>query len=470
MAQISHWNNSRKLSDAGLKYIRHFQNNYVITPTDKAPGNFSIVCKQLYLSSIADECGITIQNGRVTCSGNATYTLSRFTDPVKLHQQLIKAYGFSCSTPCSRLPLIFATPKLHKPIPKMRFIVAARQSSLKTYEVAVKHILMHYTKHFKNYCQKSQAFSGNTLYVSIKDSHTVARTLNKLHNAKTLFSADFTALYPSLDHNTIKQAIIRIISLCHKNAKSDYLDISNINRIRYCNLQTLGRRIFRKEAIIHMCFELLSNSFMSFANVTLHQVKGVPMGGNASCALADLTLSWYEFQYLHSHPLNKNQRILRYVDDCLAININNFQEISKTIYPAELQLNDTSITDKETNFLDLHIKIKSDGKIDTRIYSKTDPFTFRIIRYFRADCNVPCTMPYGVFSSQILRFLRLTNQTDDFWLRSIAIIKEYIELGFAKQHLFKCFLKTIYQHNTLAHQLILNMSRKAILYKLSQSV
>ena len=59
----------------------------------------------------------------------------------------------------------------------------------------------------------------------------------------------------------------------------------------------------------------------------------------------------------------------RYLDDLLNIDNNFFDSIVNRIYPSELQLTKTNVSDTEASFLDLHLPI-SDGFVQTKIYDK----------------------------------------------------------------------------------------------------
>ena len=65
----------------------------------------------------------------------------------------------------------------------------------------------------------------------------------------------------------------------------------------------------------------------------------------------------------------------RYLDDLLEINNNFFDSMVNRIYPLELQLNKTNVSDAEASFLDLHLSI-SGGFVKTKIYGKRDDFDF----------------------------------------------------------------------------------------------
>ena len=48
------------------------------------------------------------------------------------------------------------------------------------------------------------------------------------------------------------------------------------------------------------------------------------------------------------------------------------------IYPTELEIKDTTDTDTSASYLDLHLKIDSEGRLRTKLYEKRDDFNFPI--------------------------------------------------------------------------------------------
>ena len=55
----------------------------------------------------------------------------------------------------------------------------------------------------------------------------------------------------------------------------------------------------------------------------------------------------------------------RYIDDLISADNKRFKEYVPHIYPKEFILKQTNQNDKEAEYLDLSIKIKDDGNIDT---------------------------------------------------------------------------------------------------------
>ena len=57
------------------------------------------------------------------------------------------------------------------------------------------------------------------------------------------------------------------------------------------------------------------------------------------------------------------------------------------MYPIELEIKDTTETDKSASYLDLHLDIDSNGWLGTKIYDKTDDFP--IVYFPFMSNNIP---------------------------------------------------------------------------------
>ena len=67
-------------------------------------------------------------------------------------------------------------------------------------------------------------------------------------------------------------------------------------------------------------------------------------------------------------------------------------------------LNKTNNVPTTANYLDLNIEIIND-KFVTRLYDKRRDYNFKIISLLQMSSNVPTNPTYGVFISQVHRFL-----------------------------------------------------------------
>ena len=85
------------------------------------------------------------------------------------------------------------------------------------------------------------------------------------------------------------------------------------------------------------------------------------------------------------------------------------------IYLTELQLNKITSSDTESSFwtLDLDLSIVN-GIVLTKIYNNLDDFNFEKVNFPFLDGDVPRSPSYGVYISQLIRFVRVCSNVDDF--------------------------------------------------------
>ena len=65
----------------------------------------------------------------------------------------------------------------------------------------------------------------------------------------------------------------------------------------------------------------------------------------------------------------------------------------------------------------LHLSIL-DGFISCQIYDKRDDFDFEIVNFPYLDWDIPCRTSYGIYSSQRIRFARVSSHVSDFNTRN----------------------------------------------------
>ena len=63
----------------------------------------------------------------------------------------------------------------------------------------------------------------------------------------------------------------------------------------------------------------------------------------------------------------------------------------------------------------------------TSVYHKVDDFSFPVILYTFPGINVPIKMGYNVFSSLILRFVRICSVKDDFVERAEKVFFHHVK-------------------------------------------
>ena len=132
--------------------------------------------------------------------------------------------------------------------------------------------------------------------------------------------------------------------------------------------------------------------------------------------LASIFLYSYEADFIQSE-LSAGKKLLgsqfkftyRDFDDVLSINNPDFENYMDQIYPAELQVKNTTGSNSFTSafYLDLLLSIWRDGQRRTVLYKKCDHFNFYITNFPFLSCNIPTLQAYGVFISQLMWFARI---------------------------------------------------------------
>ena len=93
----------------------------------------------------------------------------------------------------------------------------------------------------------------------------------------------------------------------------------------------------------------------------------------------------------------------RYIDNVLSIKNPEFENYLGQIYPAELEIKDTTESTTSASYLDLLLSIGRDGQLHTSIYDKRDDFNFPFTNFPFLSSNIPSSPAYSVFISQLIR-------------------------------------------------------------------
>ena len=183
--------------------------------------------------------------------------------------------------------------------------------------------------------------------------------------------------------------------------------------------------------MIYVKGQVLTSSWDSYG-----QVVGIPMGTNCAPLVADLFLFCYERDFMMSLSDDNQADVIdafnttsRYLDDILNINNVYFDNMVSQIYPSELQLNKANASDTEAAFLDLHLSISNDI-VSTKIYDKRDDFDFEIVNFPFLDGDVPRSTSYGVYISQLIRFVRASSYVADFNTRNKLLTQKLLKQGY----------------------------------------
>ena len=106
------------------------------------------------------------------------------------------------------------------------------------------------------------------------------------------------------------------------------------------------------------------------------------------------------------------------------------------MYPAELEIKDTTESTTSASYLDLLLSIGRDGQLlHTSIYDKRDDFNFHITYFPFLSSNIPSSPAYGVFISQLIRYARACSSYECFILRARRLSSKLLKQGYLVERL-----------------------------------
>ncbi len=449
------------------KYLDNLQSRFVLVPADKASNNIIIVCKKFYYTVLIKELQIGENNT------NATYQPVNITlkEIVDKHVLYLLKHTIALSEKEKDLPRIYWTPKLHKDPYKFRFIAGSRHCSTKKVSIyltkgleCIKHSLV-------AYCSAIYNNSGIDCMWILKNSQELLESLKSgcVTDFKCVTSWDFSTLYTTIEHQDLKNKIIKMIKKFFPFGK--HMNISD-RKAFFSDKDQKGYIKFYLDSFIDIFEFLIDNIYIVFGESVYRQVIGIPMGTNCAPLLADLYLSAYEFEFVQNLMSSKRlylarqfNHTYRYIDDLISINNPNFAVHVHDIYPPFLELKNVTDSDDGTSYLDLYLHKGNSGELKTKLYDKRDDFDFTIVNYPFMDSNIPKCPAYGVYVSRLVAFARACSVFGDFFDRHLHLAKKLCHQGFSKSQLQKTFVKFAQNHENLVskYQIDLQAHIKQIL-------
>ena len=83
------------------------------------------------------------------------------------------------------------------------------------------------------------------------------------------------------------------------------------------------------------------------------------------------------------------------------------------------------------------------------LYDKRDDFSFRIVNFPHMDSNIPTNLAYGVYISQLVRYVRICTWKLDFIHRLRRLSSRLLHQGFKSTLLRKSFTKFFKRHSAI---------------------
>ena len=149
-----------------------------------------------------------------------------------------------------------------------------------------------------------------------------------------MITYDFSTLYTSIPHVKLKEEIKLLVEKAYNGMNKKFIKVTK-SRAYWSHSKTTH---IACNELTHMIEWLIDNTYVIVGNQVLRQTIGIPMGTDCAPFLANLFLFSYEFRYLNNllkqrnfTVLNKFRRCVRYIDDVLLINNDNFLKDRKSV-------------------------------------------------------------------------------------------------------------------------------------------
>ena len=295
---------------------------------------------------------------------------------------------------------------------------------------------MHAEIRYTGAIEQQRGYSFNW---SVNNSAQVKSKIQARQCNGKLTIADFSTLYTAFEHDIIIGSMAYLTELLFKHASATYVAISKTSA--YFHSHDKGnRQRLTKQDVMQLIDLVVTNSYVSHTGIIFWQRKGLPMGGNASPALADLCLSVLEYKYIMSHP-SEGRRLSatsRYIDDILTVNTELMATAYRDIYPHSLPLNFDDTADGTGHFLDLHID-RNNGNIS--LYDKRRDFSFNVIRLTDSNSNNPRRTGLTVLYSQLIRITRISSSTADMKRDLAQLVTAVRDRGYTTEEIARTFYK-----------------------------
>jgi hypothetical protein len=122
----------------------------------------------------------------------------------------------------------------------------------------------------------------------------------------------------------------------------------------------------------------------------------------------------------------------RYVDDVLSINNNQFQTYMYIylIYPNELEIKDNTEGSSSASYLDILLKLNTNGKITTQFYDKRMISISPSSTFLFLCSNISISLAFGVYISQLIRYGRVCLTYGQFLIRDSLLTKKLMSRVF----------------------------------------
>ena len=209
----------------------NFHQKFVVTPTDKAGNNFSIVCKKFYILCLLKELGISKSKEEKKANNTYVREQKKEEDIVKKHMKYMDRHNISLMSSQESLPFLYWIPKMHKNPSKQRYIAASHSCSTKPLSQMITLCLKLIQQTHTKYCNRIAKTRGFNRMWIVDNSVEVLKKIAECNKktVRNIRTYDFSTLYTSIPHKKLQKRIAKMINQCFNESGRRYIHIGKMS-------------------------------------------------------------------------------------------------------------------------------------------------------------------------------------------------------------------------------------------------
>ena len=207
--------------------------------------------------------------------------------------------------------------------------------------------------HFREYCNGIYNRTGVNCFWIVDNSQQILNRLRKTNYfspAKHFDRFDFSTLYTSIPHDSLKMTLTSLVMETYRVRGNKYVVVDKYGNACWSDTASTAsyKTSIREDSLLEMIEYLIDNIYIKVGSKVFRQQVGIPMGTDCAPLVANLFLFYYEYKYM-KNLIKDNLQVamkfngpMRYIDQLLMLNNSSFASNIPDIYPPELDLKKTT--------------------------------------------------------------------------------------------------------------------------------
>jgi hypothetical protein len=136
-------------------------------------------------------------------------------------------------------------------------------------------------------------------------------------------------------------------------------------------------------------------------------------------------------------------------------------KIKSDIYPSYLELLRVNDSTNQADVLDITI-VKDKKCFLTKLFDKRKSLPFETVCFPHPDSNIPTTLCYSTYFSQIIRYANINSRFGDFRSAVLALNEILLKRGYSKRQLFNTLTRCLRKKAFIAKKYNIDVNKRLI--------